>query len=69
MKEGFNLSEKIEEHFPYLQGAIATKYVKEFIKRLKESVLDRDKHYASTLGIRKIEVLNNIDKLAGDELK
>lgn len=63
----FNLSEKVSKAHPTIIGGeiIDARDVKEFIRLLKEDILDGD-DINSSVNIKWL--LNNIDKLAGDKL-
>ena len=68
MEERFNLSEKLTLESPHSQVILD---VKEFIERLKESVIIvlKPRALCENRDFREIEGLNNeIDKLAGEKL-
>jgi len=57
----FNLSDKIG-HDVHISGMLDVKYVREFIRRLKEELI----HFRGVK--QRLELIRFIDKLAGDKL-
>jgi len=61
----FNLSDKID----YDVGMIETHHVKEFIRLLKEKLTDNNPTDTRLFMICQADILDLIDKLAGEKLK